>query len=474
MQIDMNEQEHNQHAGLTFSEQLRIAAYSVHGLTLLRGILAHSAGQSILRLLQQLATMQPDPIATAEAYSDTFNQLALAMYENSTDTVTDAWQAYLIARLIDDRNLWSAQVEDLGREHISTGLRIQAEHDLQTLQRLFNLGARLLWEQTCAAVTPTMPELGNAWIPWHNLQPRRDETNNHARQMLTQTIAASSDWKDLIAPLEHYWSRYGTGPFSHYHVLRWQGTRQQLEGIAHPDEIQLSDLIGQERQQARITTNIERFIAGLPAHDMLLYGPPGTGKSSTVKAIANAYADQGLCLLEINKEHVDDLPLIIAELRGRAPHYLLFIDDLSFEENETSYKKLKVLLEGTSETRPKNVSICATSNRLNLIRENFNERGNPTDDINWRDTMDEKQSLVHRFGLRVTFLSPDQKQYLSIVRELAQKRHIYIAEEDLQSRAMQWERQHAGRSGRSARQFVDDLEAELKYIQPAPGTEVVH
>lgn len=474
MQIDMHEQRHDQHAVSDFSEQIHTAAYSVHGLTLLRGILAHDAGQSILRLLQQLAATQPEPIATAEAYSEAFNQLALAMYENATDTLIDAWQAYLIGQLIDDRNLWSTQVEDLGVERISPRLRIQAEHDLQTLQRLFKLDAQLIWEQTCAIVTPTMPELGNAWIPWHDLQPRRDETINHARQTLTQTIAASSDWKELIAPLEHYWSRYGTGPFSHYHVLRWQGNKQQLEGIAHPDVIQLSDLIGQERQQARITANVERFIAGLPAHDMLLYGAPGTGKSSTVKAIANAYAEQGLCLLEINKEHVDDLPLIVAELRGRAPHYLLFIDDLSFEENETSYKKLKVLLEGTSETRPKNVAICATSNRMNLIRENFNERGNPTDDVNWRDTMDEKQSLAHRFGLRVTFLSPDQKQYLRIVKELAQKRHIHISEDDLHSRAMQWERQHAGRSGRSARQFVDDLEAELKYIQPISVTEIAH
>jgi predicted AAA+ superfamily ATPase len=317
-----------------------------------------------------------------------------------------------------------------------------------------------------------MPELSNAWIPWHDLQPRRDETSNHARQKLIQTIATSTDWKDLIAPLEHYWSHYGTGPFSHYHVLRWQGSKQQLEGIAHPDTIQLSELIGQERQHTRVKANIERFIAGLPAHDMLLYGPPGTGKSSTIKAIANTYAEQGLCLLEINKEHVDDLPLIVAELRGRAPHYLLYIDDLSFEENETSYKKLKVLLEGTSETRPKNVIICANSNRMNLIRENFNERGKPTEDINWRDTMDEKQSLAHRFGLRVTFLSPDQKQYLRIVRELAQHRHLHIAEDDLHNRAMQWERQHTGRSGRSARQFVDDLEAELKYIQPTQITEI--
>jgi predicted AAA+ superfamily ATPase len=117
--------------------------------------------------------------------------------------------------------------------------------------------------------------------------------------------------------------------------------------------------VGQERQQARLTKNIERFLAGLPAQDMLLYGPPGTGKSSTVKALVNGYADQGLRLVEVSKEDLGDLPVVVAQLRERAPHYLLFIDDLSFEEHETAYKALKVLLEGTAEARPANVLICA-------------------------------------------------------------------------------------------------------------------
>jgi predicted AAA+ superfamily ATPase len=211
-----------------------------------------------------------------------------------------------------------------------------------------------------------------------------------------------------------------------------------------------------------LTTNIERFLANLPAQDMLLYGPPGTGKSSTVKALANAYAAQGLCLVEVGKEEIGDLALIVAQLRGRAPHYLLFIDDLSFEDGEVAYKALKVILEGTAQARPRNVLICATSNRINLIRENFHDRGSQAEDVNWRETMDEKQSLAHRFALRVTFLSPDQRQYLRIVTELAHQRGFELPLELLQERALQWERQHAGRSGRLARQFIDDLEGESK------------
>ncbi|HET8843174.1 MAG TPA: DUF815 domain-containing protein, partial [Ktedonobacteraceae bacterium] len=164
-----------------------------------------------------------------------------------------------------------------------------------------------------------------------------------------------------------------------------------------------------------------------------------------------------------SKDDISDLSLVVAQLRQRSPHYLLFIDDLSFEEHETTYKGLKVMLEGTAEVRPVNVLICATSNRLNLIRENFSERGKPTEDVTWRDTMDEKQSLAHRFALRITFLSPDQRQYLHIVEQMARQRKLELPEGILQERALQWERQHTGRSGRLARQFIDDLEAELKY-----------
>ncbi|GHO84881.1 ATP-binding protein [Dictyobacter formicarum] len=447
------------------TEQIRVAWHGVYGITLLRGVLAHEAGQAVMHLLQELQAAEPDPVATAEAYSVAFYQLLATLHHDGGSYVEDAWQAYLIHRLIDDSNLWSAAVEARGSHHISPTLRAQAQRDLRALQRLFQLDARFIWEQTRAVVTPAMPALGEAWVPWQQLQPPTEVDQHHARRNLIQEIAACPNWEELVGPLEQYWSRYGTGALARYHVLRWEGHAKELIGIQHPDPIQLSGLIGHERQQPRIVANVERFLSGLPAHNMLLYGPPGTGKSSTIKAIANTYADQGLCLVEVGKEYISDLPQIVAILRGRAPHYLLFIDDLSFEEHDTTYKILKVLLEGTAETRPANVLICATSNRMNLVKENFSERGKPTEDVNWRDTMDEKQSLAHRFGLRVSFITPDQKQYLHIVRSLVQQRELVIDEEELQARALLWERQHAGRSGRNARQFVDDIEAELKYQQ---------
>ncbi len=448
------------------------AVHSVHGLTLLRGILASDACQAVLHLFEMLTASPPDPVMLANAYSTAFQQLAISAQTDATPELSDAWQAHLAARLIDAGNLWSSQVERVGSAHISPTLRTQARRDLRAMQRIFNLDAHTIWRLTSAAVTPSMPILRNAWLPWYDLTPDVPQTGTTTRTTLAKQIATCNDWAELVTPLEQYWARYGTGSLARYHVLRWRGEERRLEGIKHPDTILLHNLIGHEQQQARLRANIEHILAGLPAHDILLYGPPGTGKSSTVKALANTYAEQGLRLLEISKEYVSDLPHIIAQLRGRAPRYLIFIDDLSFEEHETAYKVLKVLLEGTAEARPTNMFICATSNRINIIRENFKDRGKPTEDVNWRDSMDEKQSLAHRFGLRITFTTPNQEQYLHIVSELAHQRGLSISDEALQERALQWERQHAGRSGRVARQFVDDLQANLKYIPSQEATSV--
>lgn len=444
------------------------ALQAASAIIILRNVLRGSTGEAVLRLLRVLLLAKPDMEFVATSYGHAFRELALAANEEATPRLADAWQAFLVARLIDDRNPWSEQVERVGPARVSHALREQARRDLRAMQRLFRLEAVSLRDAVEALVTPALPVLRGAWMPWCDLGPRREDEPDHARDLLAARIASCEDWSELVEPLERHWTRHGTGPQARYHVLRWLPAEKDLAGIAHPDPVQLTSLVGQERQQARLTRNIELFLAGLPAQDMLLYGPPGTGKSSTVKALVNACADQGLCLVEISKEDIGDLPAVVADLRERAPHYLLFIDDLSFEEHETAYKALKVLLEGTAQARPANVLICATSNRLNLIRENFSDRGKPAEDVNWRDTMDEKQSLAHRFALRVTFMSPDQQQYLRIVDALARQRGLEIPSDLLQERALHWERQHTGRSGRLARQFIDDLEGELKYGKIAP------
>jgi predicted AAA+ superfamily ATPase len=399
----------------------------------------------------------------ARAYREAFLALAGAITEDSLLAVLpDAWQALLVNLLLDDVNPWSRQAEQHGERGVSPAFRQQAQRDLRALQRLFQLPAETLWQWTHEVVASVFPALEDAWVPWYELaSPDREEQRSPARESLCQYIAACSDWAMLVEPMTRYWARYGTGHFTRFSVLRWQGREQGLQGVAAPDSIRLANLIGYEREQTLLKANLERFLAGLPAHDAVLYGAPGTGKSATVKALANEYAEQGLRLIEVSREHLGDLPTVVALLRSHAPRFLLFIDDLSFEEHETEYKALKVLLEGTAEARPPNLLIHATTNRLNLIRELFSDRGKPTDDIHWRDTMEEKSSLIARFGLRVTFMRPDQEGYLTIATELARQRGLSIPEQELRSRALSWERQHTGRSGRLARQFIDDLEAEL-------------
>jgi hypothetical protein len=233
--------------------------------------------------------------------------------------------------------------------------------------------------------------------------------------------------------------------------------------VVRPDPVRLSSLVGYDREREPLLENTRRLLAGLPSHHALLYGPPGTGKSSTVKAVLNEYAARGLRLVELAKEDLRELPRVLDALRGRGLRFVLFVDDLSFEEHEVEYKALKALLEGSIEEPPGNVRVYATSNRRNLIRERFSDRdeGSEADDVHPHDTMREKLSLSARFGLRLTFPAPGQRLYLEIVEGLARERGLKAPEGELKERALLWDRWHAGRSGRTARQFVDELEAEL-------------
>jgi uncharacterized protein len=234
-----------------------------------------------------------------------------------------------------------------------------------------------------------------------------------------------------------------------------------LRGIAVPDNGKLVDLAGYEWQRSALLKNTEALVAGYPALNVLLYGARGCGKSSVVKALVPEFADRGLRLIEVSKQDAVDLPLILQELQGQPQKFILFVDDLSFEADEAAFKALKVVLEGSSIGRPPNLVVYATSNRRHLIREFFADRPRPqdSDEIHNWDTVQEKLSFSDRFGLTLTFEPADQDIYLEIVRHLA--RDLKISAADLEFRALQWATQQNGRSGRTARQFVDFLGAEL-------------
>jgi uncharacterized protein len=428
-------------------EEMSRLLLRARGMAVLRGVLASSVSKDFLALLGLLATGRPAPAAVAETFGRLWERLAL----EREPLLPDAWRSHLVGWLLDDENAFSLAAE---RGEMNSALAEQTSRDLRTLQRLFDLEA----EPLLNAVEDAVPGLEGVWVPWTDPGGGEGSSPRHA---LASKLAAAEDWGRCAGLLADHFSRHGAGPFGRHRAFRWG--EDGLRAVDEPDPVRLADLVGYERVREPLLTNTERFLAGLPAHHALLYGMPGTGKSSTVKAVLNEYADRGLRLVEVAKEDLEALPRVLESLRARAPRFVIFVDDLSFEENEVEYKALKALLEGSVEEPPGNVRIYATSNRRNLIRERFSERdeGGVGDDVHARDTMQEKRSLSARFGLRVTFPTPDQKQYLEIVAGLACQRGIAMPEEELNERAILWERWHAGRSGRTARQFVDELEAEL-------------
>jgi len=417
------------------------------GIAVLRGVLDSPVARNFLALLDLLSRDKPDPAILA----DTFGRLWEALALESDRLLPDAWQSYLVGRIFDDENAFSLGAE---RGILTTAVLEQSRRDLRTLQALFELDAPAL----LTAVEDAVPGLSGIWVPW--TEP--DSGTETPRHNIARKLASAERWEDCAELLAGHYAWHGVGMFGRDRAFRWEN--EGLLPVTHPDPVRLSGFVGYEGEREPLIRNTERFLAGLPAHHALLYGLPGTGKSSTVKAILNEYADQGLRLVEVKKEDLAGLPRVLDVLRRRGPRFILFVDDLSFEEHEVEYKALKALLEGSVAEPPENVRIYATSNRRNIVRESFSDRegaGSTGDDVHAKDTMQEKLSLVARFGLRLTLPPPDRKLYLEIVTGLARDRGLKIPAEELVERASRWDQWHAGRSGRTARQFVDDLEAEL-------------
>jgi predicted AAA+ superfamily ATPase len=270
------------------------------------------------------------------------------------------------------------------------------------------------------------------------------------RQRVHEALTRDDDIVSA-AGLAAYYRAYGAGALEAYDSYYWNGG---FSGVEAGDPVRLDDLIGMERQKAALIENTEFLLHGLPASNMLLYGDAGTGKSSSVKAVAHEFADRGLKLVAIPKARIAELPAVLDAASGRGLKFLLFIDDLSFEEDESSYKSFKSVIEGGVGSRPDNVVICVTSNRRNIVKEVWKDRED-RDDVHLRDNLQEKRSLADRFGLTIVYSSPEKDEYLSIVEGLAKKAGVDMKEDELKAAALTWELRHGGRSGRTARQFVD-------------------
>lgn len=398
---------------------------------------------------------------TIEGFINKYNDFYFVLLNSDNSYFKD----YMIEKIIFDENAYSLLKCE--------SLDFVVQNDLKNLLTLSAVSACDIKKYTKSYFKALGQEYCDIEeLPaWNTLRENCDNEKDkkypkHIEDLIS-LFRQNNNTRELSNALLDFHKRYGTGEFARFKAFTWEEIREEkfLRGIESPDPIELKDLIGYEIKREIIIENTLQFINGFPANNMLLYGDRGTGKSSTVKALLNKYYTDGLRIIEIPKEYLTDFPEIIRILKDRPQKFIIFIDDLTFEDGETGYTALKAVLEGSVEAKPKNVLIYATSNRRHLVKEYFHERRGLTssdanEEVHASDTIEEKLSLADRFGITVVFSSPTQDEYLEIIEGLVKNRGISIDLEELKRQAIEWERQHNGRSARTARQFVDFLEGK--------------
>ena len=395
----------------------------------------------ICRSILQNTTIQAFAEALAEPSDDNLHAKAVSCLVSEAERLGlkgNILRNYLIHRLAHDVNI-AAETSEISNGKIGTSLYQAFVQDMGILLPIFcKLPSHFLRTHLLDHYEPTV------------------EGNRENSVWLRSILAEAVQPEDIADGFLQYYHRYGYGDIASYCAFRWDHDADRIVGIHYFEALTLNDIIGYERQKKQLIENTEAFLAGKPANNALLIGARGTGKSSSVKALAREYYGKGLRLLQLTKAQLGELPSIMEHLRKFASkRFIIFLDDLSFEEFETEYKYLKSAIEGGVESRPENVLIYATSNRRHLIKETWQERRDDLSELYRNDSMNEMISLSDRFGLVITFIAPDQEQYLAIIAHYLQKENICLAPEELRILGHRWEIEHSGRSGRTAQQFVN-------------------
>ena len=363
------------------------------------------------------------------------------------------WENILALALAYNENVYSKATEIIGETKGS--INTFALHDFKIFRDLFHF------------VPDIEDELLDAIS--HYVGNGRDSklVNTRVRDRILrlskQLSSAKSDeeFKNIVT---EFYKEYGVGKFGLNKAFRIEESNDlnsaNIIPITRVEHVYLKDIIGYDIQKKKLIENTESFINGKPANNCLLYGDAGTGKSSSVKAIVNEYYDKGLRIIEIYKHQFRYLSDILEQLKDRNYKFIIYMDDLSFEESELEYKYLKAILEGGFGKRPENVLIYATSNRRHLIRESFRDKTETDEELHSRDTVEEKLSLSARFGEKIYYGSPDKKEFNGIVLSLAKKHGIDMDEKEILAKANMWELSHGGMSGRSATQFITYLQGQ--------------
>ena len=364
------------------------------------------------------------------------------------------WHNYLTFILLTNENSFSMTSEKVGANDGTVNHFAKA--DFAVFKKLFDFD-----------FGPIEKDLGidcfSTVCNYHSIPKKERMYNRNVServQEVSERIEKAADEEEIFTIVTDFYKAYGVGMFGLNRAFRIRHLEDGVEflPINNTDSVLLKDLIGYEIQKKKLIDNTEAFVKGLPANNVLLCGDAGTGKSTSIKALLNEYYDQGLRMIEIYKHQFQDLSSIIAQVKNRNYRFIIYMDDLSFEDFEIEYKFLKAVIEGGMETRPDNVLIYATSNRRHLIKESWNDRNDMENEngMHRSDTMQEKLSLVARFGVTIYYGKPSQKEYLTIVKEL-RKRYpsITLTDEELCAEANKWELSHGGISGRTAQQFIN-------------------
>lgn len=419
----------------------------IHRLILYRQLLGNNLIKKYQDLLRRL-NLQTNQNNAFLLENELFDLYSLLIEHAQKEAYgANLWKNFISSIIVQDENVFSLACEQKHKT-IDNSLHKLAIYDIKLLKELFHFD----WLE--------MGQIFNIEVIDFMFHYRVEQNVNRPGKYATMVgefySLLDSNAKDqvLVEYLIDFYQTLGCGQIAKYKAFSWQ---DGLIGIDNPDKITFEDLIGYEYQKQILMNNTEAFLNRRKGNNVLLYGDKGTGKSSSIKALLNKYHDKGLRIVEITKDQLTEFKSIIKELENRNPFFIVFIDDLSFEDFEVEYKNIKAMIEGSIEAKPDNVLLYVTSNRRHLIKENWDDRRNPDKEIHTFDSQQEKLSFADRFGITITYQSPNQREYLQIVQELAKKDGIKMPEEELKQKAIQWEMRYHGRSGRSARQFIDHL-----------------
>ncbi len=368
---------------------------------------------------------------------------------------TNLWHNYLTFKIISNINSFSLTCERRGASEGS--VNSFALNDFRAFKALFDFDFHPLEEElgiTCFDILENYNAISKASSLY-------DVHVSEVVQALSKKLENAADEKEFFDLISEHYKVYGVGMFGLNRAFRVKGHADELQfvPVSNPDPILLDDLIGYERQKRQLKDNTEAFCKGYKANNCLLYGAAGTGKSSSIKAIINEYYGDGLRMIEVYKSQFSELANIIARIKKRNYRFIIYIDDLSFEENEVEYKFLKAIIEGGVENRPDNILIYATSNRRHLVKETWKDRADMEydKDMHFSETMNEKLSLASRFGISINYPGPVRQEYNDIVLALARREGIDMSDDEILALANKWELRSGGISGRAARQFTDYL-----------------